>query len=525
MPLRRVAAHSLYTADMTEIGRIRSGSAPSPLGIRVISDLCNADGHLPVSSITLNTPARRSSSTSGSFLSSAGRQPSMPAAWCQPDPAMDDCSVLRVKWRKGLRKRGFLEDMPVDTKTRLRELWHVPYSRDSKRKRTDSCGHAHGRGGASAGTRDRAQNSAAQPLARDGPSEGVAKRARGFALGKEEQVLTRGSALGGGRSGIKQTMARGNALGGRKEQAQEDADAESFDSAANEAAEEVHGAAASAPCRRRETVVDGSVRVYCDGAGRHNQDILVRHAGSGAWWGPDHELNISAPVQGGPTEQTNIRGELYAAVLATERDPRQLEICTDSEWLIERVARDLDRWRRYGWRRSLNGSRPDHVDLWKRLGRQLADPDRGAVHFRYVKAHSTEADVKAGRVTAADKRGNDAADEHAVAGAALHGVPRERVQAARRRLHVARAVQKMMLDVAWERARAREKLALPLADGAEEGSAALSPAGDQADPSPAPQPAGAPPPLGGAEFAARHAYPWGWDPPGARQRMPVARAN
>eukprot|EP00660_Eupelagonema_oceanica_P019494 gene19494-biopygen5010 len=416
---------------------------------------------------------------------------------------MDDCSVLRVKWRKGLRKRGFLEDMPVDTKSRLRELWHVPHSQNSKRKRTDSRGLAHRRGGASAGSRDQGQNRAAQPHARDGPLEGVAKRARGLALGEGEQVLTRGSALGEEKSRRRK----------------------SFDSAANEAAEEVHGAAAAAPCRRRETVVEGRVRVYCDGAGRHNQDILVRHAGSGAWWGPDHEFNISAPVQGGPTEQTNIRGELYAAVLTTERDSRQLEICTDSEWLIERVARDLDRWRRYGWRRSLNGSRPDHVDLWKRLGRQLVDPDRGTVHFRYVKAHSTEADVKAGRVTAADKRGNDAADEHAVAGAALHGVPRERVQAARRRLHVARAVQKMMLDVAWERARAREKLALPLAEGAEEGGAALSPAGDQADPSPAQQPAGAPPPLGGAEFAARHAYPWGWDPPGARQRMPVARAN
>eukprot|EP00660_Eupelagonema_oceanica_P019639 gene19639-biopygen28803 len=254
---------------------------------------------------------------------------------------------------------------------------------------------------------------------------------------------------------------------------------------------------------RRERVVAGHVQVFTDGAGRHNQDVSVRHAGSGAYWGPDHPFNISVPVRGGPTEQTNIRGELLAVVLATERDARALEICTDSQWTIDRARNDLEKWRHHGWRRSLNGARPDHVDLWKRLDRQLTDAARGDVRFRYVKGHATERDVAAGRVTAADKRGNDAADQLAVAGAALHGVPRERIAAARRRVRVARAVQKLMLDVAWERARARERADMPQDGGPEDaGEEEDARAPREAEGAAAAEPPPPPPPAVGAAAAA-----------------------
>ena len=46
-------------------------------------------------------------------------------------------------------------------------------------------------------------------------------------------------------------------------------------------------------------------------------------------------MNIACPVPGEP--QTNIRGELFAIVRALESDRRPLEICTDSEWAIERI--------------------------------------------------------------------------------------------------------------------------------------------------------------------------------------------
>ncbi len=43
-------------------------------------------------------------------------------------------------------------------------------------------------------------------------------------------------------------------------------------------------------------------------------------------------------------EQTNQLGELLGALCAQESDhERDLEICTDSHWLIDRVERDLPR--------------------------------------------------------------------------------------------------------------------------------------------------------------------------------------
>ena len=72
--------------------------------------------------------------------------------------------------------------------------------------------------------------------------------------------------------------------------------------------------------------------------------------------------------------------------------------------------------------------------------------------FRWVKGHATEADVKAGKVRAADKQGNDGADTLAVEGSALHEVDPRQKESARRRVEVARAVQRMMLHITWERA-------------------------------------------------------------------------
>eukprot|EP00660_Eupelagonema_oceanica_P019682 gene19682-biopygen15118 len=157
--------------------------------------------------------------------------------------------------------------------------------------------------------------------------------------------------------------------------------------------------------------------------------------------------------------------QLLAIVLALERDRRALEVSIDSEWAVHRIERDVPRWKQHGWRRGPHGARPEHVDLWRRLDRARSEAGRGEVRFRWVKGHASDADVVKGRVARADKVGNDAADALAVAGAALHGVPPERVAAARRRTLVGRAVQRLMLDVAWERARAREKLGQPEPDG------------------------------------------------------------
>eukprot|EP00660_Eupelagonema_oceanica_P019343 gene19343-biopygen18671 len=465
---------------------------------------------------------------------------------------MDDCSVLRVTWRRGRRRRDFVDGLPADTGARIGDMWLSEPGEEKDRVSARGVAWG-GDGGRAKKRREDARGSAwgsgKEDAERGGPI--VPKAAAGAA---ERTTAARGTAWSGGgsRAAPRPEDAWGSAWGGegaRGAEAQE---------------REAAGGDQTEPPAGREYVVNDHVRVYTDGAGRHNQDPSIRHAGSGAFWGPEHPYNISVPVKGGATEQTNIRGELLAIVLAVERDPRALEICTDSQWTIDRIRRDLSTWRGFGWRRTLNGSRPEHVDLWKRLGRQLTDPTRGAVRFRYVKGHAKEQDVASGRVEAADKFGNDAADALAVEGAALHGVPRERVAAARRRVRVARAVQKMMLDIAWERARVREREKMPHGGAAgeegaemkdhpdaepeepEDGESGERPsqpptpraaAAEAAPPPPAaaaaPEPQQPPPPppppaaaAGGEDrIQQRYKYPWGWDPPGDRQKMPLERAK
>ena len=50
------------------------------------------------------------------------------------------------------------------------------------------------------------------------------------------------------------------------------------------------------------------------------------------------------------------------------------------------------------------------------------------VRASWVKGHARDVDVELGRMTLQDKKGNDGADQLAVAGAALHQVPADIVQ-------------------------------------------------------------------------------------------------
>ena len=64
-----------------------------------------------------------------------------------------------------------------------------------------------------------------------------------------------------------------------------------------------------------------------------------------------------------------------------------------------------------------------------------------------VKGHAKQIDIDRGRTTEEDKKGNDGADALAVAGAQLHPVPTEVLEAAKNRKQWAICVQQMMLAV------------------------------------------------------------------------------
>ena len=70
--------------------------------------------------------------------------------------------------------------------------------------------------------------------------------------------------------------------------------------------------------------------IWTDGASPKNQDDRFRRAGSGIYYGHGHPLNMSAILPG--LVQTNQRAELLAVVLACLRDPRPLDIRTDSSY-------------------------------------------------------------------------------------------------------------------------------------------------------------------------------------------------
>ena len=147
-------------------------------------------------------------------------------------------------------------------------------------------------------------------------------------------------------------------------------------------------------------------------------------------------MNLSARLPG--LLQSNQRAELLAVVLTCLRDPRPLDIRSDSEYVCKGVA-SLKSWSQGGWQH-------DHADLWNALAHELCNRD-SHVYVSWAKGHATRLDVFRGRSTEEDKRGNDGADELARAGARLHHVSAEVVAAAKERRCLAMTVQRMMLCI------------------------------------------------------------------------------
>lgn len=86
-------------------------------------------------------------------------------------------------------------------------------------------------------------------------------------------------------------------------------------------------------------------------------------------------------------QTTNNRMEILAAVKGLEalREPCEVTLCTDSQYLVNAVEKGwARRWRANGWRR--NKREPAlNADLWERL---LKLTDKHAVRFRWVRGHA-----------------------------------------------------------------------------------------------------------------------------------------
>ena len=128
------------------------------------------------------------------------------------------------------------------------------------------------------------------------------------------------------------------------------------------------------------------VIIYTDGACSGNPGpggwaALLRHPGTGA----EKRLTGAEPAT------TNNRMELTAALRgleALDRDRRlQVQLVSDSEYLVKGMREWLPNWRRNGWRRKVGKSTAPvkNADLWQALDAVCQVHD---VTFQHVRGHA-----------------------------------------------------------------------------------------------------------------------------------------
>ncbi|CAE8597634.1 unnamed protein product [Polarella glacialis] len=129
-----------------------------------------------------------------------------------------------------------------------------------------------------------------------------------------------------------------------------------------------------------ETLLEGKVVVYTDGACVRNQHKALRRAGYGAFWGPGHIQNWSAPLRG--RCKRNQRAELQAVVHVLQHEARDVHIKSDSEYVVKGFLHHRLAWRALGWRKV------SHRDLWQALDELVEARLPGAVRMSKVKGHA-----------------------------------------------------------------------------------------------------------------------------------------
>ncbi len=125
------------------------------------------------------------------------------------------------------------------------------------------------------------------------------------------------------------------------------------------------------------------VQLITDGA-------CLGNPGRGGWaailrYG-DHKRELA----GSSPQTTNNRMELTAAIegLKALKEPCEVEIVTDSEYLKNGITRWIHGWKRNGWKSS--AKKPVlNQDLWTELDRLVA---RHKVHWTWTKGHASHAD-------------------------------------------------------------------------------------------------------------------------------------
>ena len=121
------------------------------------------------------------------------------------------------------------------------------------------------------------------------------------------------------------------------------------------------------------------VEAFTDGACRGNP-------GPGGWGALLRFGKHERQLWGGEPETTNNRMELTAAIEALRalKEPCQVALTTDSEYVRKGITEWIENWKKRGWRTA--AKQPvKNVDLWQALDEER---QRHQVDWHWVKGHS-----------------------------------------------------------------------------------------------------------------------------------------
>lgn len=120
------------------------------------------------------------------------------------------------------------------------------------------------------------------------------------------------------------------------------------------------------------------VTIYTDGACQGNP-------GPGGWAALLRFGMHEKVMSGGEKDTTNNRMELQAALEALRalKEPCQVTLFTDSEYLKKGITEWLPNWKRRNWQRK--GGKLANADLWMKLDEEIA---RHEIQWRWVRGHA-----------------------------------------------------------------------------------------------------------------------------------------
>jgi ribonuclease HI len=126
-----------------------------------------------------------------------------------------------------------------------------------------------------------------------------------------------------------------------------------------------------------------SVQLITDGA-------CLGNPGPGGWAAILRYKSHKKELWGSEPMTTNNRMELKAAVegLRALREPCEVEVVTDSQYVKNGITTWIHNWKRKGWRSS-TGQPVKNQDLWQELDQQAS---RHKTRWSWTKGHASHAD-------------------------------------------------------------------------------------------------------------------------------------